>query len=665
MKKKLLACFACFLLLAAAASADVRLHQYFSDHMVLQRNQPIRIIGWANAGEKISVTMDRETRRTRANKQGSWRIEFPSRPAGGPITLLVKGKNQIKLTDILIGDVWVCSGQSNMEWVVKNSNQAEQEVAGATDDRLRLLQVIKDQAFRPKEDILETEWQPALGEKIRSFSAVGFFFGRELRKRVNVPIGLISSNWGGTLIETWMSPDTLLDFAEFKEKVAANLLEQETVKEATDNSDAQWQSWQEKYYLATDPGLEEGWYKNDYPAAGWSTMHLPSAWEEAGLAGYDGVVWFRQTFSPTNEMLNKDLYLRLGNINNFDMVWVNGQKAGESWLSKNKRVYRINKSWIMVDRPNVIAIRVFNHSGPGGLIDTSKTELQINTLRNGQGACIPLANTWSFKPSMSKNNFGPVTEMERPKLGPNDNPGMLFNAMIAPLLTMPIKGAIWYQGEGNAGRAFQYRTLLPAMIQDWRKHWQVGSFPFFVVQLANFTDPVAQPGESDWAELREAQLLTSQQLINCGLAVTIDIGEAVDIHPRNKQDVGTRLASSACAKAYGQNLVYSGPTYQRMQAEGNRIRLFFEPTKAGLLAKDKYGYVKGFTIAGADKKFSWAQAIIDGESILVWSNAVKDPQAVRYAWANNPDDANLYNSEGLPASPFRTDDWPGITVGKK
>jgi sialate O-acetylesterase len=237
--------------------------------------------------------------------------------------------------------------------------------------------------------------------------------------------------------------------------------------------------------------------------------------------------------------------------------------------------------------------------------------------------------------------------------------------MISPLLPMPIKGAIWYQGEGNADRAFQYRTLLPAMITDWRKQWHVGPFPFFIVQLANFMEPAAEPAASAWAELREAQLMTSQNLENCGLAVAIDIGEAKDIHPRNKQDVGKRLALAACKTAYKQDLVYSGPQFKNMTIEGNRIRLSWSSVGSGLTVKDKYGYLKGFTIAGADQKFYWAQAKIDGESVLVWSDQVSAPVAVRYAWGDNPDDANLSNKEGLPASPFRTDQWPGITFGKK
>ncbi len=653
------------LFLAIHSHADVRLPYFISDHMVLQRHQPVRFLGWANPGEKVQVRFAEQVRKTRADKSGQWRVEFPGRPAGGPFQAEISGKNKIVLQDILVGDVWICSGQSNMEWNVANSNHAEEEVAAAQDDRIRLLQVIKDRALKPQQEILQTSWQPALGETIRKFSAVGFFFGRELRKQVDVPIGLIGSNWGGTLIETWMSPDTLRNIPEFKDKVTANLNEARTVKELEDAYDAQWRSWQEKYYPATDAGLEQGWFKSEYDAAAWPTMTLPSAWENRGLADMDGVVWFRKSFVPTKAMLDKDLYLRLGTVYNFDQAWINGQKIGETMQTAGKRTYRIARNLVVADKPNVIAIRVFNYQGIGGLADTSRAVLQVSTARNGEAPSVSLVGDWSYQTSVRKSFSETITELVKPRLGPNENPGMLFNAMIAPLLPMPIKGAIWYQGEGNADRAYQYRTLLPAMITDWRRHWQVGPFPFFIVQLANFMDPVDEPAESAWAELREAQLMTSQNLENCGLAVAIDIGEAKDIHPRNKQDVGRRLALAACKTAYKQDLVYSGPQYKNMAVEENRIRLSWTSIGSGLTIKDKYGYLKGFTIAGADQKFYWAQAKIDGESVLVWSEQVPAPVAVRYGWANNPDDANLYNREGLPASPFRTDEWPGITFGKK
>ncbi len=460
--------------------ADVTLPTVVSDNMVLQRDLPVKLWGRADKGEVVSVLLNGQSAKTKAGKDGIWRIQLKAMPYGGPYDMTIKGKNTITLRNILIGDVWVCSGQSNMEWVVANSNHAQEEIANAQYPKIRLLTVNKTMSNIPLQDADTQGWLECSPQTIDRFSAVGYFFGRELFRQTDIPIGLINTSWGGTVVETWTSIPMMQTQPEYAQKLSVLLTKE----------------W--RYKVST-------------------------------------------------------------------------------------------------------------------VIDASEN------------------------------------------VGPNDYPSLLYNAMIAPLTSFPIKGAIWYQGESNAPEAYKYRTLFPNMITDWRKAWAQGYFPFYFVQLANFTAPVAEPGESDWAELREAQHLTLK-LPNTGEAVIIDIGDAADIHPRNKQDVGYRLALNALAKTYGKQVEYSGPEYQSMKVNDNEVILSFTHDK-GLFAKSKYGYLSGFSIAGDDRKFVWAKACIEGNTVVVYSDKVNRPVAVRYAWATNPDDANLYNSDGLPASPFRTDDW--------
>lgn len=668
IKKNMLLTVFIILILINLTFATVRLPKLFNDNMVIQRDLPIQVWGWGDPGEKVTIKLGNLSKSTKTDKQGNWQLTLSPLPAGGPFEMAIRGKkNTIQIKNILLGDVWICSGQSNMEWTVKNSNNSKKEIADANFPQIRILDVPNTRGLKPLSDIKETGWKEAIKENIENFSAVGYFFGRYLHQEMNVPIGLIGTNWGGTVVETWTSLDKLKKFPEFAEKI--NWIEQQklSVEELETEFSQQHKTWIEKYYIAQDSGLEENWQAPDLNDQDWAEMMVPGEWEKGGLPNVDGVVWFRKKFTLSEDLKSmENLYLRLGSIADFDVVWINGQKIGETFLKMPWRSYRFSSSILNQTGENVIAVRVFDYGDSGGLIEAAPEKIGLSTTRFGDDSqMLPLAGNWKYKMSIQKDFEPGIQPPEPPDLWPNSNPAMLYNGMIAPLIPYGIKGAIWYQGESNAGRAYQYRELFPAMIENWREKWGQGDFPFLFVQLANFRQPVAEPAESDWAELREAQNMALSKLSNIGVAVIIDIGEANDIHPKNKQDVGKRLALSALKIGYGKNIVHSGPMYDRMEIEGNKIRIKFNCVGSGLMIKDKYGYLKGFTIADVSKKFVWAKAHLDGNDVIVYHESIQNPVAVRYGWANNPDDVNLYNKEGLPASPFRTDDWPGITFGKK
>jgi len=502
--------FAC----AGAAVADIKLPAIIGDNMVLQQGGKVSIWGWADPGEEVAVGVSWNSMKfaVTADKDGKWTFRINPPKAGGPYEMTLTGKNTITIKNILVGEVWVCSGQSNMQMSVRSSANAEQEIAEAGYPKIRLFSVKLTVAETSQSDCVGN-WSECSPETVPGFSAVAYFFGRELHKQLNVPVGLINTSWGGTPAEAWTR----------REVLEANPESAPILKRYAD-----------------------------------AVVRYPQAMEE-----------YKQKLAEWKQAVEK-----------------------------------------------------------------AKAEGKNSPRRPGAP-------------------FGP---------GNPHSPAGLYNAMIAPLIPYDIQGAIWYQGETNAGRAYQYRTIFPDMIKNWRDDWGVGKFSFLFVQLANFMQTKPEPGESAWAELREAQTMTLE-LPNTGMAVIIDIGDAVDIHPKNKQDVGKRLALWPLAGIYGKKLVYSGPIYKSMKVDGSNIILSFDHVGGGLVAKGE-GQLKGFSIAGADRKFVWADAKIDDNTIVVSSDKVSEPAAVRYAWADNPV-CNFYNREELPASPFRTDEWPGVTVNAR
>jgi sialate O-acetylesterase len=628
-----------------APAAQLRLSTLVGDGMVMQRDARVTIWGWADPGDEVTVTFNRRTYAARADAAGHWTVTLPPLAAGGPYDMTVARKaERVEVRDILVGDVWVCSGQSNMEWVVADSKDATQEIAGTHDPRIRHFKVPRGWAETPTDTLAAGGWQVADAEHVGRFTAVGYFFARELRKTVDVPIGLINTSWGGSRIEPWMSARAL----RLDEQGVQAVIRQERAYEQQ-VLDSLLARIGGSALPGRDDGLVDGralWADPALDDAGWAEIEVPKPWEQAGYDGMDGVAWYRTTFTLTEAAARAGIRLGLGTIDDSDVSWVNGHEVGRMALAWNQpRVYEVPAS-VLVPGRNVIAIRVEDTGGGGGLYGDPNL-LYVES----DGEKRALAGSWKFKVGAVTINF------EGRK---NQVATLLYNRMVHPMLRYPIKGALWYQGESNAspGDALKYRTLFADMIRDWRRGWDVGQFPFLFVQLANYMAPDSQPSESDWALLRESQT-TALGLRNTAQAVAIDIGEASDIHPRNKQEVGRRLALAARKVAYGEAVEYSGPLYRRHRVRGGRVVVEFDHVGGGLVTKDQTAGVKGFAIAGSDWRFVWADAAIEGNHVVVWSDRVSNPVAVRYAWADNPQDANLYNKEGLPAAPFRTDTWLG------
>lgn len=625
--------------------AEIHLPRLISDGMVLQRNTPVKLWGWANNQENIEVHFKEKTYKTIADKNGNWQITLPAQPAGGPFEIKLIGTNTIVLHNVLFGDVWICSGQSNMELPMSRvSWEYPLEIKNCTNDKIRQFLVPDVYDFNKSHtDFTNSNWLAASPETIMDFTAVGYFFANELYQKYQVPIGLINSSLGGSPAEAWMSEEALHEFPQHL-AIMQKFKDSAYIKQIESNDQLRINAWY-KESTQKDAGYQTSgqvWTSATLDDKDWKTINVPELWKNNGLEGKHGVVWFRKKFTIESETNLADALLVLGRIVDADSVFVNGTFVGNTTYLYPPRRYQLPEG-ILQQGENTIVVRVINSSGIGGFFPDKDYEIQFTN------DTLDLSGTWKYKigtvmPSLDGQTFV------------RWQPGGLFNGMIAPLLNYTFKGVILYQGESNVGRSEEYQTLFPAMINDWRKHFNQGKFPFIFVQLANYLEANSQPTESDWALLRESQY-KALEVPNTAMATIIDIGEWNDIHPLNKKDVGYRLALAAEHISYGEkNIVYSGPTYQSMQVEGSKIELRFDQIGSGLLAKNNDS-LQQFAIAGANKKFVWAQAKIEGNKIIVWSHSIKNPVAVRYAWADNPEGANLYNKEGLPAVPFRTDSW--------
>ncbi len=621
------------------------LHPLFSDHAVLQRRVEVPVWGWTTPGARVIVSLAHQMMLAKADASGRWEARLGPFNAGGPFELRAEGPETAVIKDVMIGDVWLCSGQSNMEWPVALAQNAETEIAAADFPGIRLFTVPRNIALAPVETF-EASWAVCSPASVADFSAVGYFFGRELHRELGTPIGLIDASWGGTVAEAWTSAGALNDLADFRPAVAEAAEWEKHAAEAEAIYERRMREW----WAANDPGSqpEAAWAAAEMDDSRWAEMALPAHWEEAGLPGFDGIVWFRRKFAVPKTWRGDDLMLHLAKVDDADTTFINGRQIGNMRLWNRQRVYRVPASLLKAEA-NTIAVRVLDTGGGGGIYG-SPDEMFLRSADAAKAGAQPLAGWWKYQASTEMSALKRLPQ--QPGASPNAA-AVLYNGMIAPLLSGAIKGAIWYQGESNANRPAQYRTLLPTMITDWRARFGAGDFPFLIVQLANFLQRETEPTDPDWAALREAQALAASQDEQTGLAVSIDIGEANDIHPRNKQEVGRRLALAARKIGYGQNIVSSGPQYSRMTVSGRSIVLSFDSIGSGLTAKGG-GKLKGFSIAGTDGRFIWADAEISGDQVVVSSPQVPAPAAVRYAWANNPE-CNLYNREGLPAVPFRTD----------
>ncbi len=651
------------LVLAGVVRAEVRLPAIIGDNMVLQRGTKVRIWGTANAGEHVTVTFDKKSVNAVADAKGRWEVWLGPLKRGGPSELIVKGDNVLTIKNVLVGDVWICSGQSNMEWPLSNTDNATETLAQANYNEIRLFTVQKKTSTTELDDV-QGHWVVTTPEEAAHFSAVGYFFGREVYQHIKTPIGLIHTSWGGTPAEAWTSHEGLLSSPELKpilDRYEASLNALPATKENYARALAKWEE-ANLYVDSENKGEALGYADPNTATTDWTKIDLPKQFEAAGLM-IDGAVWFRKVVDVPEPWSGKELVLNLTAIDDYDTTYFNGMKIGSTGR-ETPDSYQVPRKYVVPGSlvrsgKNTIAVRVFDRAGEGGFGSAGEMSLRPGGADVSQA--ISLRGSWDYKVELALEPKH-VDWGSRPEpvgSGNQNSPSVLYNAMLAPLVPLAIRGAIWYQGESNAGRAYQYRTLFPVMIRDWRRAWGT-VFPFYFVQLANWRPRKEQPAESDWAELREAQFMTLREP-QTGMAVAIDIG-GEDLHPRNKLDVGRRLAAWALAEAYGEKVVPSGPLFESSSVEGDKVRIKFKYA-AGLKTNDG-SPVKGFAIAGADRKWVWADARIEGQTVVVSSPSISKPVAVRYAWADNPA-VNLYNKADLPASPFRTDDWPGVTASNR
>ncbi len=665
MKKILFVFIYFWIFINQIGASELKLSNIFGDCMVIQRDNPINVWGWAEPEEIVTVEFAGNTASTKVNGDGTWSLTLPSLPAGGPYKMLVQDKNTrteetsnaIVIRDILIGDVWLCGGQSNMEWSVNRFKWADEEIEKANFSNIRLLNVPNTLSGKPQHDIKPTSWKQATGRNIADFSAVGYLFGKYIYEQEQVPLGLISSNWGGTNVEAWTPAENLrewphifdLTFNADDENLFPDMNElKDRVVNIRDSIAQQ------------DPGLVNQWYKNPQSVDWSGELVVPFNFQEDNGDIMIGSVWLYRSFDLPTPFRNRDIRFNLGLIKSYCRVWINGELQHTSF--RDEWVNFSTPSKFLKNKDNQIVMQMVSPTGFEGLT-SDPYYYNFHPVEDSKGYVL-LSGDWNMRKGFVMESV--IDEPEIPVYLPryaNKNPSSLYNAMIHPLLNMQLSGVIWYQGESNAGRAYEYRALFPNLITSWREAFN-DEFPFIFVQLANFRAAVDTAGDSDWAELREAQAM-ALELPKTGMAVAIDVGDADDVHPQNKHEVALRLALNAFNLVYDRDVVYSGPSYRSHYVVGDTVVVIFEHEGSGLEVRhDQYGYVKGFAVAGADRRFYFAQADIKGNTVKVYSDKVASPVALRYAWADNPDDANLYNKEGLPAVPFRTDDWSGITCGE-
>ena len=629
--------------LARPAAAQVRLPRLVSDGMVLQRDADVAVWGWARPGEAVAVSFLGKNYRATTSPAGQWRVQLPRLQPGGPFEMNIAASNQLTIKNILVGDVWLCSGQSNMETPMSRLRDKFPDViAQATNPNIRQFEVPLTYAFqRPRADVTGGKWTAADPQTVLQFSGVAYFFAKEINAKYHVPVGIIKDAVGGSPAEAWLSADALRQFPSYEQQ-GARYKDSSLVAGIRQRESAAVANWYQQVHQA-DQGEARGqqkWSAPDHDASGWATMKVPGYWaDQTPLGSVNGVVWFRKEIEVPAGMAGAPARLELGTLVDADSTYINGQLVGTTGYQYPPRKYDV-KPGVLKAGKNVVVVRLISNGGRGGFTPDKNYQLTAN------GQVLDLRGTWQYKLGATMPPTPGTTTFQY-------QPGGLYNGMIAPVLPYGIKGVLWYQGESNTGHPQDYQALMTSLIGDWRKQFAQPALPFLYVQLANFMASKAEPGESGWAAVRDAQRRTLG-VPHTGMAVITDVGEWNDIHPLDKQTVGHRLALAAYKVAYGEaNVVAAGPLFQEMKTAGNRVTLRFASTGGGLVAKG--GPLAGFAVAGADNKFVWAQARIEGNKVVVWSDQVPQPVAVRYAWADNPTTANLINREGLPASPFRTD----------
>ncbi|MFX1681419.1 sialate O-acetylesterase [Mitsuaria sp. CC2] len=637
-------------LAATAAQADVRLASVFGDNMVLQRDRPIRIWGWAAPGRTLNVTLAGRQAVAKAGSDGRWTAQLPAMKAGGPHQLRVLGDGETTRRDILIGDVWLLGGQSNMEWPLSATDTGAQETAAPQNAHLRHLRVPLRASLRPESDIAPADWVVAEAGRVGEFSAVGYHFARQIQTSLGVPIGLVNTSWGGSHLETWMRREAALadvDLAPFvKDLPADNAVFAQSLRQRMEERVSAWQSglpWQ---------GVNvSGWsVASDGVDADWPTLQVPGMWESQGLADLDGVVWMRRKVELDAAQAVGVATLHLANVDDCDEVWVNGRQMKGQCDFTLPRAYALPAGLLRAG-VNWIAVRVTDTGGGGGIVGDA-ADVRLDT----PAGTVSLAGAWRAR----------VEKVMMPSgLTANDAPTLAHNGLIAPLGGLSFRGVLWYQGESNTSRAAAYADGFRRLISDWRAQLRQPDLPFFFVQLASFL-PLKnnRPGQGGWAELRDAQA-QALTLAHTGMVVAIDVGDANDIHPRNKRTLGQRLAGVALHDMGLRAEPASGPLLVSSEVRGDEIRLRFKNTGGGLRTALAGDALRGFVVAGADRQFVPATARIDGDAVVLSSPLVSRPLAARYAWMDNPSESNLVGGDGLPAAPARSDAWPLESVGKR
>lgn len=642
---KKISLFLCYgLLICLPCRAKIKLPSLIADNMVLQRGVVLKIWGWAAPAEKVMISFKGKKLTAVAGADGKWLAKLPAMKAGGPYKMEIKGKDTIVLKNILIGDVYLCAGQSNMVHQMKLHNLTYAgDIAGADYSQIRQFWVPAAAAVAgPSQNLPKSYWKSANSKDVNDFSAVAFFFARQIFTRYGIPVGIINSSVGGTTIESWTSEQGLAGIRSLTEIIARN--KDTAYIKGVNRRDF---SGQGNVGTGIDQGLsgDMKWYDPGYMAKGWRNINIPGYWEDQGIRDLDGVVWYRREIDIPGDMTGVPALLQMGRIVDADRFYINGQQVGSTGYQYPQRRYKLNPGMLKPGK-NVFVIRVENVTGKGGFVPDKPYLLEAG------GRSVDLKGDWKYKvgkvyiPSMKSRVDGFIEQAQ---------PAALYNAMIAPLIDYGLRAVLWYQGESNIGNAREYKRLLPSMILDWRNKFSRPDLPFYFVQLPNHGDMNYLPGESALALLREAALY-SLKIPLTGMAVTIDLGEWNDIHPDNKKDVGERLALIARHHIYGEKvLVYSGPVFQSSEVTGDKIVVSFNHLGSGLTTIDGEAPSQ-FEIAGEDKKFVWADAKIEGGRVVVWSDRITSPKYIRYAWADNPVNPNLYNKDNLPASPFRTDE---------
>lgn len=629
----------------------LKLNPLFSYGMVLQRDRDDPVYGTAAPGAFVQVEIAGQKIGATADGAGNWQAQIRPLRGPGPYAMTVtSGGETVSVGDIMVGEVWVASGQSNMGFTEQDADDYLAAQTMATPD-IRMFTVKNVTAETPATTV-EGFWEAASPSTVGHFSAVALAYARELEQHLHVPIGIIHSSWGGTPCEAWTSKEALQREPATKPMIDAYVADLANFPQKKAAYDEAMQLWIDGKKGGENQGFDNGWALAEFKDSDWKPVSTAKVEEIMGRE-FDGAFWFRQTIQLPDTWYGKELKLELGPVDDYDNTYFNGIRVGRTddrtdnaWSVP--RVYTIAPG-IVRKGANTVSVRVFNAQGPGGM--TGPLDQMKISLSDGS-ASLPLNGQWRFK---IEQELDPNAPRPHGPLGPgNPNaPAELFNGMIAPLIPYGIRGAIWYQGESNVGRAAEYTHLFPAMIRDWRARWGEGLFPFYFVQLANFLPRKDQPSDSAWAELREAQA-SALNLPNTGEAVIIDIGEANDIHPKNKKEVGRRLALISLAKTYHRPVLYASPTYASMSVNSGEVKVQFDN---GSLTTSDGQPPRGFALAGNDRKFYWAEARIEGSTVVLTCAQVPRPVAVRYGWADNPD-VNVVNHAGLPTRPFRTDGWP-------